>query len=60
VTTILYMFWDGFSTAGGGATIDGKWSDIEYIHANRDRTEINSDRARTAIHADRSRIEVQG
>jgi hypothetical protein len=54
------MFWDGFSTAGGGATIDGKWSDIEYIHANRDRTEINSDRARTAIHADRSRIEVQG
>lgn len=33
------------------ATITGKWSDIEHIHANRDRT---------AIHADRARIEVQG
>lgn len=41
-------------------TLSGKWSDIEYIHANRDRTTIRSDRARTAIRADRQRIEVRG
>jgi hypothetical protein len=60
VTTILYLFWDGFGIVGGGATIEGKWSDIEHIHANRERTAISANRDRTAIHADRSRIEVQG
>jgi hypothetical protein len=46
--------------AVAAATITGKWSDIELIHADRTRTAISSDRGRTAIHADRSRIEVQG
>ena len=51
-TDYLGQMWTWVSgESAAGATISGRWSDIEYIHANRDRT---------AIHADRSRIEVQG
>jgi hypothetical protein len=32
VTTILYLFWDGFSAAGGGATITGTWSNVIHAH----------------------------
>lgn len=28
MTTILYMFWDGFSGATPGATITGQWANV--------------------------------
>jgi hypothetical protein len=41
----------GLGVGEDSNAIEGRWSDVVLIHANRDRT---------AIHADRSRIEVQG
>lgn len=39
MSTILYMFWDGFSEAGA-ETLVGEWVRVIIITANRQRIEL--------------------